>query len=394
MKHHKSVVVAGHICLDVIPDLSHLPSGQFGTLFQPGQLITAGKVEFSTGGPVSNTGLALHQLGVPTRLSAKVGDDSFGQVIIDLIDPELTHGVTRSQQESTSYSVIISPPETDRIFLHFPGANDTFCAADIDYELVAAAHLFHFGYPPIMRRMYEEDGAELTAVFQRAKATGVTTSLDMAVPDPASPGGQADWRKILEHTLPFVDIFSPSIEEILYMLRRDLFEELKETGIVEQATPELLIGLSDDLLHMGVKILLLKLGHRGLYLQTSSAGQLAQMGRAVPKEPANWADRTLWAPCFQVQVAGTTGAGDATIAGFIASLLRELSPEEALTTAVAVGACNVEAADALSGLQSWAATQDRLSRPWVRLPLDLSAYGWRKTMPFDLWEPRMRLDQS
>ncbi len=51
----------------------------------------------------------------------------------------------------------------------------------------------------------------------------------------------------------------------------------------------------------------------------------------------------MWAPCFDVEVVGTTGSGDATIAGFLSALLRDASPEEAMTMAVAVGACNVEA---------------------------------------------------
>jgi hypothetical protein len=36
----------------------------------------------------------------------------------------------------------------------------------------------------------------------------------------------------------------------------------------------------------------------------------------------------------QVNIVGTTGAGDATIAGFLAALLRDLSPEQAMTMAV------------------------------------------------------------
>ena len=62
MPGNKQAVVAGHICLDVIPSLAHLPKGQFESLFHPGHLITAGQIEFSTGGPVANTGLALHRL--------------------------------------------------------------------------------------------------------------------------------------------------------------------------------------------------------------------------------------------------------------------------------------------------------------------------------------------
>ena len=50
------VVVAGHICLDVFPTLAGS-----AVLFRPGQTIEA---VFSTSGPISNTGLALHKLGV------------------------------------------------------------------------------------------------------------------------------------------------------------------------------------------------------------------------------------------------------------------------------------------------------------------------------------------
>jgi len=84
---------------------------------------------------------------------------------------------------------------------------------------------------------------------------------------------------------------------------------------------------------------------------------------------------------------GTTGAGDATIAGFLGALLRDKTAEEALTMAVAVGACNVEAADALSGLQSWQATQERVDQGWARLPLDLSGFGWLQESRFSLWKP-------
>ena len=200
MEKIKQALVAGHICLDVIPNLDQLPTGAFAGLFQPGHLVTVGTASFATGGPVSNTGLALHILGIPTRLVGKVGADSFGKIICDLVDrrdPNLTGGIVVDAGEATSYTIIISPPGVDRIFLHCPGANDTFSAADIDFNLVAQADLFHFGYPPIMRRMYEADGEGLAAVFRRAKETGVTTSLDMAFPDPSAPGGQADWRRIL-----------------------------------------------------------------------------------------------------------------------------------------------------------------------------------------------------
>jgi sugar/nucleoside kinase (ribokinase family) len=104
---------------------------------------------------------------------------------------------------------------------------------------------------------------------------------------------------------------------------------------------------------------------------------MAGLGRAAPADPAAWAGRELWAPCFWVEVVGTTGAGDATIAGFLAGLLRGLGPAEALTAAVAVGACNVEAADALSGVRPWDETLRRVAAGWPRRESSLDAAGWR-----------------
>jgi sugar/nucleoside kinase (ribokinase family) len=105
---------------------------------------------------------------------------------------------------------------------------------------------------------------------------------------------------------------------------------------------------------------------------------MAGIGRAAPLSPQDWADRELWSPCFRVAVAGTTGAGDATIAGLLSGLLRGMSAEESLTAAVGVGACNVEAPDALSGVRTWEATQERIQpRDGNAMPLQLDAPGWR-----------------
>jgi sugar/nucleoside kinase (ribokinase family) len=387
-----TAVVAGHLCLDVIPDLSGSPRSSFDRLFVPGHLINVGQATFSTGGAVSNTGLVLHKLGIQTQLMGKVGTDLFGQAIRQIVaahGQRLADEMIVDEKVSSSYTVIINPPGVDRIFLHCPGANDTFCADDVRYEQVAEARLFHFGYPPLMRLIYENEGSELVEIFRRAKATGVTTSLDMALPDLLSPAGRADWVSILRSTLPYVDIFLPSIEEILFMLRRETYAELCQeasgTNLLPWATPELLSELGQELLDMGAEIVGLKLGDQGLYLRTAGRAALEAMGRASPSDPAAWTDRELWGPCFQVNVVGTTGAGDATIAGFMSALLRGMSPEATLTAAVAVGACNVEAADALGGIRPWEETLRRVKSGWPRHALVLRAPGWRFDESHQLW---------
>jgi sugar/nucleoside kinase (ribokinase family) len=384
-----SAVVAGHICLDIIPALRMLPPGGFKEIFLPGHLLEVGAAALCTGGPVSNTGLALQHLGIPTQLICKVGADAFGRIVRELIDSygsSMAAGIVVDPQAATSYSMILSPPDMDRIVLHNPAANHTFCADDIDYQLVERVALFHFGYPPVMRRMYAQAGQGLIDLFRRVKQTGVTASLDMCYPDPASEGGQADWGSILKATLPWVDIFLPSIEELLLMLHRADFERLSARGsLLDQITPVLLHDLSSELLEMGVPMVVIKLGARGLYLRTAGHKAIARLGRATPADPASWAEKELWAPCFRVQVTGTTGAGDTSIAGLLAALLRGMGPELAVTVAVAVGACNVEAPDALSGVHSWDATLDRISAGWERLPLHLEDPAWRWDKSGQVW---------
>ncbi len=109
------------------------------------------------------------------------------------------------------------------------------------------------------------------------------------------------------------------------------------------------------------------------------------MGHAQPSNPAAWADKELWTACFKVEVVGTAGSGDATIAGFLSALLRDMSPEEAVTAAVAVGACNVEAADTLSGVRAWDETVRRVTSGWTRHTLDLDAPGWLFSEDHQLW---------
>jgi len=382
-------VVAGHICLDVIPTLV---GG--GVVFMPGQTVEAGPAVFASGGPVSNTGLALHKLGVSTRLIGKAGDDLFGQAILRIIEshgPRLAEGMVVVPGEYSSYSIILSSPNADRMLIHAPGCNATFGADDIRYDALEQVRLFHFGYPPLMERMYADNGAELATIFRRVKTMGITTSLDLSMPDPNSAAGRADWHAILGATLPYVDIFLPSAEEILLMLRRPLFDELaaqaKGSRPLDHITPDMFSELGQALLDMGAKIAGLKAGERGLYLRTAGAAALEQMGRCRVAGEAAWSDRELWAPCFAAQVAGTTGSGDATIAGFLAGLLRGMGPEETMLTACAVGACSVEAVDALSGIRSWPETAERIAAGWPRMPLALNGSNadWRWDSTHAIW---------
>lgn len=119
----RAIAVAGHCCVDIIPAFAAGMS-RAETALVPGKLVHVGPAHFATGGPVSNVGLALHRLGDRPRLLGKVGDDALGGILLDLLrqrDVELASEMIVAPGEPTSYSVVISPPGVDRLFLHCPG---------------------------------------------------------------------------------------------------------------------------------------------------------------------------------------------------------------------------------------------------------------------------------
>jgi sugar/nucleoside kinase (ribokinase family) len=386
------VVVAGHCCLDIIPTLAALPHGDL----RPGMLVEAGPAVLAPGGAVSNVGLALHRLGMRARLIGKIGNDELGGALLNLYrahDPELAADMVVAPGEATSYSVVISPPDRDRIFLHCPGANHTFGAADVRDDALDGGRIFHFGYPPLMRGIYADGGEQLSAILDRAHAHGMVTALDMALPDPSSEAGVVDWRAFLYQVLPYVDLFLPSAEETLFMLDRmrwvGQWMHSRDHDVLRGLDVTVLAELADELLGYGAPVVGLKLGERGMYLRTTGDG--ARLSAIGLLDPTAWSGRELIVPCFAVDVAGTTGSGDATIAGFVTGMLHGLRPEAALKSAVAVGACSVEQVDATSGIPRWDAVQARLARGWPTRKLHFRLSDWRHDPSAGVWvSPRDR----
>ena len=72
---NRYIIAAGHICLDVIPTFPEKSMDELN-LLRPGSLNIVGPSVISTGGSVSNTGLALHRLGFPVKLIGRVGKDT------------------------------------------------------------------------------------------------------------------------------------------------------------------------------------------------------------------------------------------------------------------------------------------------------------------------------
>lgn len=370
----KRIVSAGHICLDITPVFDPNTSASLGELLSPGKLVHTGAAEVHTGGSVANTGLALKVLGADVSLAAKVGCDPFGDMVAGLLDQYgASGGLIRDEGSSTSYSIVIAPPGVDRIFLHHPGANDSFVSADITDEMLKGAALLHFGYPPLMRRMYENGGMELGNLFLRAKALGVATSLDLAAVDAQSEAGQVDWAALLRRVLPYVDFFVPSAEELCFMVDRPRFEEWSARAAGRALTDVLdverdVAPLAKMLMDWGAKAVLIKCGMPGIYCRTADAETLSTIGKNVELDVRAWANYDHYAPSFRAaRVLSGTGAGDTSIAAFLASVLEGCGPEQCVNRALATGACCVEAYDALSGLRPLDELDRRIAAGWGRV---------------------------
>ncbi len=370
----KKVIVAGHACLDITPLFpQNQQAAKLGNILSPGKLIQMEGVDIHAGGAVSNTGMAMKMLGADVCLMAKTGSDEFGKIISDIYAAQgADSGIIVQEGQNTSYSVVLALPGIDRIFLHDPGCNHTFSFEDLPKEKLLGTDLFHFGYPPLMKKMYEDTGSELVRMMKYMKAQGTATSLDLAFVDGESDAGRADWKEILSRVLPYVDFFVPSIEELCFMLDRDRYEAWKTKAGDEDISFSLDVQrdirpLADKCMELGAKVLLLKCGAPGLYYRTTEVKRLEGLETALGISAEDWSDREGFEASYQPErVLSGTGAGDTTIAAFMTAMLEGYPFEMCIHLAAAEGASCVEAYDALGGIRPLKELASRIEKGWKK----------------------------
>ena len=370
----KKAVVAGHICIDITPVFPENTGKvkELSEILKPGKLIHMSAPDVHTGGAVANTGLGMKRLGADVRLMGKVGNDAFGGMIRHILEE---HGaedcLIAEDGESTSYSVVIAAPGVDRVFLHCPGANDSFDGTEITEDALEDVALFHFGYPTLMRKMFEEGGRNLTGMLRRMKEKGIATSLDMAAVDPDSEAGKADWKEILSGALPFVDFFVPSFEELCFMLDRQRYDTLLTragsgdmTGIL--SIEDDIRPLAEKCIELGAGSVLLKCGAPGMFYLASD--RMDKTGKRLGLDAGKWNGFCSFEKSFKIErVLSGTGAGDISIAAFLTSLLEGTGPAEALENAAAAGALCCMSYDAISGLPGLPEIRKKIEEGWEKI---------------------------
>ena len=168
-------------------------------------------------------------------------------------------------------------------------------------KVIAAGHIC-LDITPVFPEMKAESLDQVLSpgkLLQKVKRAGTAVSLDMAAVDPGSEPGRADWKTILERTLPFVDFFVPSAEELCYMLDRERFYQWQERArggdVTQILDPEEDIRpLAEMCMDMGCQILLIKCGAPGMYFKTADSRHLEPLCSNLEMDPALWGGREIF----------------------------------------------------------------------------------------------------
>jgi sugar/nucleoside kinase (ribokinase family) len=320
-----SVLVAGHLCIDITPELSRIPE------LVPGQLYEVGAAQLTLGGCVANTGLALAAAAVPTRVCATVGNDPLGEVARRLLaeqEVDMTD-VTTTTGAATSYTIVLQLSGHDRTFWHHPGANAAFTGREVNLDGV---DILHLGYPPLLPALLDNDAAPLLNLLKEARSRQITTSLDLAVVDRGSRVAAMDWRRIFSRIMPYVDIATPSIDDLTSAL-----------SIARTPDGELVEECAHRLVDDGCAVAVVSAGARGAYAVSADPERLAAAGPALSSVRSKWCSTAEWTPAAAPRhVVNTTGAGDAASAGLLYGLAHGAGIRRATRLAARFAAASIE----------------------------------------------------
>jgi sugar/nucleoside kinase (ribokinase family) len=246
-------------------------------------------------------------LGLRVAILGRVGDDDFGRLVVRrlyecgvdtrhvIVDPALKTGlgIALCQQD-------------DRAILTYLGSISAIEPDDVSDEFLAAARHLHHGSFFLHTRLRPA----MPAIFQRARALGLTTSLDTNW-DP-----DEQWNSSLCALLPLTDVFMPNAQEASRISGAD--------------------SLADAVnwfLQQGVSLVALKQGVAGAALYRIEE------------------EHSLLLP--PVTGGDSIGAGDSFDAGFLAGWLRGLPLDRCLAIASHCGRSVAGATGGLQGQLTW-----------------------------------------
>ncbi len=306
------IVVAGNLVADIVA--RPVEKVEYGFT------VWVDSIEQHLGGNGANTSYTLATLGIPVRLRGAVGMDESGDRVLAILK---SAGVNLEEvqrlERPTAATVVLVAPDGSRSFLHAPGVSqDVFGEPGRFAGTAGHFHLANIFSLPNMRRT----GAETLA---RAVTAGWTTSLD------TGHDTRGEWMAVLE----------PCLENVGLLFANEA-EALKIAGSTDVRSSARLF------LDRGVGTVVLKRGGNGCAVFDRNA--------------------EIWASGFAIDTVDTTGAGDCFTGGFLASLCRGGTLQDAARLANACGALSASRMGSVSGLKGFEETLDWMALAGTSVP--------------------------
>jgi 2-dehydro-3-deoxygluconokinase len=267
-------------------------------------------LDLRIGGAESNVAIALARLGFSVGWASWLGQEELGDVVLGRIRAE---GVDTSQirriEAPTGLYVRERLPEGIRVYYYRRGSAASMMGpGSFDAEYLEGARFLHLtGITPALSQACREF---IPWAMSEARARAVRVSYDVNYR--SKLWSQEAARAFTEEVLPLVDVLFLSQEDSLTLWGR------ADQGLLEH--------LADQ-------------GPGEVLLQRGCVGSLAWLNGKVLEHPA-----------FPVTEVDAIGAGDAFAAGYLAGVLWDLSPQERLRTANALGAYSVMSTGDYEGL--------------------------------------------
>ena len=280
-----------------------------------GLLLHCDPIEVTTGGIVSNSGVAMSKLGMRVAAFTYVGNDDWAGVIRRKYQAEGidTAGLITHPTGATSTTAVLIDPTGERSFAHCVGAPKLMDKALFlkHLDLFAKSRMTIVGYYSLMPNLE----GDLPEVLAEIRKLGCQTALDAA--------GDGGGIKPLDRILPHLDVYCPSLNEASH-----------QTGLCD---PHKILEMYRNCGAPG--LLGVKLGSKGALLSPKAGEYIDVASVTAPGK-----------------VVDTTGAGDSFYAGLLTGLLRGMSPADAGRLAAATGACCVTGLGATAGLRGYEET--------------------------------------
>ncbi|MGD0789583.1 MAG: ribokinase [Terracidiphilus sp.] len=280
--HRKPIAVVGSINMDLVARTRQIP--------RPGQTVTGTGFATTPGGKGANQAVAVARLGYPVEMVGAVGEDLFGQSLIqNLIQSGVgTAAVTRVAGPSGVAPILVAENGENCIVV-VPGANGRVDRAAIRKQ----AHLICSAGMVLCQLELPLD--TVSFVLALCAEAGVPVMLD---PAPAAPLPDEVWREVAW--------FTPNESEAaLYA----------GDGLTAEDAAQKLLG-------KGLRGVVLKRGGEGAYVAVEG-------GKAA------------WVRPFPVDTVDTVAAGDCFNGAFAVSLLEGNDPWTAARFASAAAAISV-----------------------------------------------------